>query len=576
MSKPIGIVLFFFKKYKIFLLSVLFLCFPIRDCFSQNKISVSLAIIPTQSTLAPEEVVTARLEENISHSKGMRLVERTQIKKILEELQIGASGMMDSKNVPRLGQLLSADILLFMGKVPDIVPVTYRIQIIESESGIILNTTLDSEEVLLKDIDSVMSVVTAAIDKHYVPMNARHFVGILGFKSEEPGSSLDGTAEALRMFLEVDLAATPHVVMLDREHLNHLQTEKVLTGLELKLKNSAILLDAGIKYASGQKDGIITLFLKSMTGGVEKFISMNVPLDNMALTRKILMENIFTKLNIDAATNKAIDPDKEAKLFLAKVPFFLSSGDYQIAVRYAEVAYTLSPNQETRYWAARAWYALGWTLAKTVQAQDFGITLTRPTRATQDIFGTVQRNAIGKVENTRRVTQSENGHEFWGTPQKKQDGKSNRTTKIYTTNQKNSMSKKQALSAFIRAYTLIYELSRFHIQEYKIGGKQNLEIPDPTKFPKSPAIESYTTAKIPLSSNDADSNEIKKMHIQLTDMRNDIISFQQEFYTHHYASIDKGDSFYWDTWRKKKEIISHDYKHSPTQRISLIRQAVNA
>ena len=67
---------------------------------------VRLAILPGEGERAPSERVIAQLEVALSQEKDVALLERAEVRKVLREQKLSASGLTDPATAVRLGKML--------------------------------------------------------------------------------------------------------------------------------------------------------------------------------------------------------------------------------------------------------------------------------------------------------------------------------------------------------------------------------------------------------------------------------------------------------------------------------------
>ena len=147
------------------LLLVLFFCLATTApaLTIDKKDLVSLAVIPGLDKSRPSELVIANLEVGLSDLKGVALVERSLINKVLQELTLGEAGFQDKKLAVNIGQLVEANILLFAEKISQDATVTpsdqkiIRLRMVESQTGIVLGTLLETEDRLHAGLKTVYS-----------------------------------------------------------------------------------------------------------------------------------------------------------------------------------------------------------------------------------------------------------------------------------------------------------------------------------------------------------------------------------------------------------------------------------
>ena len=323
------------------------------------------AIIATpeveQSGMA--DLLTAKL----SRIEGMELVERALVGKVLAERKISASVLASAEASIQLGRLLAADAFLVVERVPKLTPPACRLQVIETRTGTALGMEFLAEESLKEDVAPVARLVRASAAKLGVPVEKRHYVGLLSFRSEEPGRTLDGVAEALGMLLVNDLAASPGIVVLDREHLDALQKEEGLTGVELQLRTSALLVEGAIRRLPEGGRLAVVVLLRPLAGGEPRKVAASVPEGDIAEGRRLLVEAVGKAIGEVRPQPGTAALEEEAAVFLGRVRCLTSRNDTREAVRAAEAALALHPSQEARLAAAAAWQCRMWNIRAMVK-----------------------------------------------------------------------------------------------------------------------------------------------------------------------------------------------------------------
>jgi len=309
------------------------------------------------------DLLTAKL----SRIEGVELVERALVEKVLAERKISASVLASAEAAIQLGRLLAADAFLVVERVPKLTPPACRLQVIETRTGISLGMEFLAEESLKKDAAPVARLLRASTAKLGVPVEKRHYVGLLSFRSEEPGRTLDGVAEAFGMLLVNDLAASPGIVVLDREHLDALQKEEGLTGVELQLRTSALLVEGAIRRLPEGGRLAVVVLLRPLAGGEPRKVAASVPEGDIAEGRRLLVEAVGKAIGEARPRPGTAALGEEAAVFLGRVRCLTSRNDTREAVRAAEAALALHPSQEARLAAAAAWQCRMWSLRALVR-----------------------------------------------------------------------------------------------------------------------------------------------------------------------------------------------------------------
>ncbi|NQU09810.1 hypothetical protein HQ590_03395, partial [bacterium] len=145
-----------------------------------------------------------------------------------------------------------------------------------------------------------------------------------------------------------DLARAPHIVVLEREHLQHLQTERDLTKLEQNLRASVRLLEAGIRRAGATNKLAVTVHLRPLAGGEPLLTTVTVPFGDAVAARDAIVEQIAGLLRVRRPEPSAVDRAEEARQFAQQAVRWVAWSDKPRAVRAAETAYALDPSPTNR------------------------------------------------------------------------------------------------------------------------------------------------------------------------------------------------------------------------------------
>lgn len=331
--------------------------------------TIRVGVVPGFGERAPAASTVTLLTVALSQQANVVCLEREEITRVLNEQKLGATGVTDPRNAAKLGQILAADGLLTVEKLPGPEPAAVRLQFVEVRTGIVLTADVYAEKPPEALQARAVALGKQALAKVRVPDADRRYVGILGFRSEEIGHGLDPWAEALGMLVSVDLTAAEKVIVLDRSNLDRLRSEEALTGTELALKTSALLLSGGLRRSPDQKTVTVTATLGPPAGGGQK-LTVDAPADSISAVRTAFVGKLFEALKTTAPSlQRTTDPAVEAKVFADRIPVLSSHGETGVAVMAAMTALALRPPQATpeyQRWAVGLW-RLVWSDA---QARD--------------------------------------------------------------------------------------------------------------------------------------------------------------------------------------------------------------
>ncbi len=542
-------------------MSTRILCIAVAACLTvilkmpaqAQEQKLSLAIISGEGPREPNPDNIALLEVALSRRPGLALVERSQIQDILRELSLSAGGFFDPSQSPRLGHILGAQILIFVEKMPSPNGPIDRYRLVESKTGIVINTLFEDEKVA-NDITLIVQTIGQGLQKLLVPPNQRYYIGVLDVRNTEPGIALDGKAEALKMFLANDMALSPNIFVLDREHLQHLQEEKTLSNNDLDLKASTYLIEGGIRHSYEGQTLLVQLFLHKMDGTGAQQIDVQVPSDDILTTRYILRQRILELLNAKAVEKIPDNKQMESVMFLKQVAPLILSGKYEDAVRSAEVAYALQPGRETTFWASRAWYSLGQDLLQQMNKSVDTHSLVLQERMQRASY--IQRDFLPILTNM----------EFWHktNPQDQGTPTQNKQTAGQTLNLnvkeqwKNTVGeikvpydkKERLIKVLLRAVQLAQEFTDRYVRDFTTG--QIFEVPMPDPLASLQDEDPLWALHFPQCEDEPRIHEIQD---NLITAETSLLAAQRKFYLglsdkNAYAVVS-----YWKTWQHEGHTI---------------------
>lgn len=309
--------------------------------------TTTLAVIPGAGPRAPDPALLATLEVALSREEGTTLVERTRIARILEEQRLGASGLADPAARLKLGRIIGADAMLVLEKIPGS-PASHALQVVETRTALILVGDLLVEDPSADLTAQVLARFRLAMTKLAAKPEDRRHVSFLGLRNEEPGSTLDGRAEALGLLARLDLAAMPAVFLLDREHLDSLAAEQDLAGVVLDLKKSALLLDGSLRRAPEGGGLVASLRVQDCAGRKLDGLELVLP-EDAAGQRTALAGALAARLRTALPSAAPVSAEREAALLRLRArALSLHGGESLPAVQAAEAALALFPCPEQR------------------------------------------------------------------------------------------------------------------------------------------------------------------------------------------------------------------------------------
>lgn len=340
------------------ILAILF-CWSAAGTFAaeaSDSEAAALAILLEGGAGQAPTLLEAELLEQLAPLEGFELVERETVRRALEELELSASGLVAPEKALRLGMLIAADWLLLIEREAKPAPGLLRARLLETRTGIrLLDKLYPLRDAQKPPTAKLVAALRSALRTAQRPAEERRYVGVLGFRSEEPGAALRPIAQALAVFLQNDLQRLPGVVVLEREDFRRLTAEHDVSGLKLKPRAAAVLIDGGVRGGGDGKRLAVTLRLVR-PGGQTRAVEVAVPKNNVAAMRAAILKAIASELDAGNAAS-AGDSKVEAELLAQRCRWLLRRrrGDdfYDVSLTenilsLAEAAFALAPSFEHR------------------------------------------------------------------------------------------------------------------------------------------------------------------------------------------------------------------------------------
>jgi hypothetical protein len=272
-------------RTKICLLAIVILC---SASFSYaQETSVNLAVIADKAGGLDSSPLISLLEAQLSQNANIKLLERAQIDKIMQEQQLSAAGLLDRANSIKIGQLLRADafIIITVETSAQTTPAPantatgtlLRVRFVQTAHGLrLLDCFEQLEQSKLNDTAQAISKrVTAVANKLLVPADQLIPVGIVDIHRVQLGEQYRILERTLPVLLSIRLGLEPKIIMLEREDLKILQDEKLRTqGEDSKFWASAVLIEGNLQPKDGGLE--MQLTLRRPAGKDTKNISVSV------------------------------------------------------------------------------------------------------------------------------------------------------------------------------------------------------------------------------------------------------------------------------------------------------------
>ncbi|HMU82626.1 MAG TPA: DUF4384 domain-containing protein [Leptospiraceae bacterium] len=196
------------------LLLLLVLATPL---WSQAPRQPVIAILPFQAKdSARGEELASRLTAEIVARQAFPVAERAQLKKALEELAKGQTGLFQPENAPQLGRMIGADYLI-LGEILDSTDkggVRASMRVVRAETGIVIGAAVTGGEAdaVSRDL-SLSAIKTVSIHAMLENPDSPYSVLLLLDKGKNPEYKLGETLRLKFKVLKHDQTASEKVYL---------------------------------------------------------------------------------------------------------------------------------------------------------------------------------------------------------------------------------------------------------------------------------------------------------------------------------------------------------------------------
>ena len=303
------------------------------------------------------------LTMRLSQFTDVKLMERQDIERVLDELNLNAGGLVDAAKTVQFGGLAAADVLVLIEHETKAQPPLLRMRLIETRSGTRITDLLIDPG----DLEQETAGIEAALKHAHSTVNAvegqRRYIGLLGIGNEEPGQLLTPVARTLSVLVQQDLQLVPSLVVLEREQLDRLTAERNLTALEQELRSSTLLVEGGIRRRSDEAGYRITLKIVFLNGRPARELVVTTDTRDIAEVRRRISSAVELALDTETKDKTPFIKTKhhsqdEAKSFARRCDWLRSVDRHDEATSLAEAALALDPSIENARRACNTYYAV--------------------------------------------------------------------------------------------------------------------------------------------------------------------------------------------------------------------------
>jgi hypothetical protein len=302
-------------------------------CTAETPIRLAILADPTLEKEA--DLLSVRL----SKTPQIELLERSQIRKVLDEQKMSASGLSASSSL-KIGKLLKSDGLLILKVEKAEDQSVLALRMVAVDPGFI--TASSYEEYPLKNQEDweigIEKLVTESKEKLSVSRSEAVPVTLLDFRTQVSNQKIEALESSINLLLQRRMMQQKEVFVLERKRMESLDWEKELTAETQKFWTAGAVIDGTIELKG--EEAVINVKLEN--GGV-KFppIQVQGPQAEVAKIVDSLVSKILPQLQKEFGALPPWDPLVEARKLQLECYSARCAGLFELSRGYADAVWAL-------------------------------------------------------------------------------------------------------------------------------------------------------------------------------------------------------------------------------------------
>jgi hypothetical protein len=305
----------------------------------QQQKPLNIAVIADKAGSLAQSPLISLLEVRLSQNENVKLLERAQIDKIMQEQQLIAAGFLDRNNTIKIGQLLRADAFIIITSEGDLI----RVRVAETAHGLRLFDRFEElDRSKLEEISTrIAGDIKNVLGKLSLPAGELIPVGIVDIHRVQLGEQHRILERTLPVLLSVRLGIEPKIIMLEREDLKVLLDEKLRTqGEDSKFWSSAVLIEGNLQPKNSVLE--MSLSLRRPAGEATKSFTVPVePNEPLSAIDKAATDIVQEILNTPPSSQWQLA--QEAEQFYQQGQLLAAHSRFDDAFALYETAHALQP-----------------------------------------------------------------------------------------------------------------------------------------------------------------------------------------------------------------------------------------
>ncbi len=318
------------KAIHIFVFLLFLISIP---CFSATRIAI---VSDSQDKL--QDMLTVELSSN----SNIELLERMGIAKVLTEQKMTGS-LLDEKQAITLGKLLSADLFVVIeGDSENKSPI--GVIVFDSHTGVRYWDSPLPDAGMDAVAKRISEWVKTAIVKHENANSGKlKYVSLLSVHNMDLPKDNDCLCTAVGVLMMRILGNSPGIAVLERSHLDWINRERNLPGMEGQNKLLGSIMNLGLEFNRTNEVGQVKATL--LIPGNEKIV-VNVPVDKPLPVAEELSWKFLDRFAIESSNIIPGDIGREADRFYREFLLMKEISMLQEATERISAAYALNPDRK--------------------------------------------------------------------------------------------------------------------------------------------------------------------------------------------------------------------------------------
>lgn len=279
---------------------------------------VRLAVLGVGKSDPLQDALIPLLEARLSEGEGIVLLEREALHTLMREQALALTGEAGVKGtqIVRAGRMMGVDLFCLIETTPN----GMRVQLVDSWQGLKLwDRTLEisrAEQVEKTSGEWVSRIQDAMNSGHRTQGENLLKLGVLDFRSVEPGKALDGMTLPVRNALEQQLSFLPGVEVLERRHMQPLLEERVFSPELPEAMESVMLLLDGQFHLDAENPDLLVVSVRARRNEKEIFTCLATgPRDNLRELGSQVAARVREQLD-DVEEIRRMWPELETEMLL--------------------------------------------------------------------------------------------------------------------------------------------------------------------------------------------------------------------------------------------------------------------